>query len=53
MGITIEQSKLINQLHLSAQELHNDGLLKYMNSCLIEVLQSAFGRFAELGVYEA
>ena len=53
MGVTIEQSKLLSQLHLSIQELHNDGIIKYMNSCLIEVLQTAFGRFSELGVCEA
>lgn len=52
-GVTIEQGKLLSQLHLTIQELHNDGYIKYMNSCLIEVLQTAFGRFAELGVCEA
>lgn len=38
MGVTIEQGKLLSQLHLTIQELHNDGIIKYMNSCLIEVL---------------
>lgn len=51
--MTIEQKKLLSQLHLTIQDLHNDGIIKYMNSCLIEVLQTAFGRFAELGICEA
>ena len=53
LGVTIEQSKLLSQLHLSIQSLHNDGIIKYMNSCLIEVLQTAFGRFSELGICES
>lgn len=52
-GVTIEQRKLLSQLHLSIQELHNIGIIRYMNSCLIEVLETAFGRFAELGVCDA
>lgn len=29
------------------------GLIKYMNSCAVEVLVTAIGRFAELGACEA
>lgn len=52
-GVTIEQRKLLSQLHLSIQELHHVGIIRYMSSCLIEVLETAFGRFAELGVCDA
>lgn len=52
-GVTIEQRKLLSQLHLSIQELHHYGIIRYMSSCLIEVLETAFGRFAELGACEA
>lgn len=53
IGGIVEQKKLLSQLHLSIQELHNYGIIKYMNSCLIEVLETAFGRFAQLGLCDA
>lgn len=49
LGVTIEQRKLVSQLHLSIQSMHKLGIIRYMNSCLIEVLETAFRRFAELG----
>ncbi len=52
-GVTIEQRKLLSQLHIGIQELHDAGVIRHMNSCLIEVLETAFGRFAELGACEA
>lgn len=53
IGGTVEQKKLLSQLHLSIQALHNIGVIRYMNSCLIEVIETAFGRFTELGVCES
>ena len=57
--LTKEQNDFNSNVFLGTKEpdladaLINDGIIKYMNSCLIEVLQTAFGRFAELGVCEA
>ena len=46
----IEQSRLTDVLHVSAQTLYYQGRIKFVHSCLKEVLATAFGRFAELGI---
>ena len=51
LQVIIEQKKLIAQLHESIQSLHYKGSIKFMNSCLIEIMETAYGRFAELGLY--
>ena len=49
-GATIEQTKLTNQLHMSILELYQMGAVRYMHSCLKEVIDSALDRFTELGI---
>jgi len=49
-GIVIEQQKLVDELHLGIQEIYNRGGIKFIDSCLFEVVNTAFGRFSELGV---
>jgi hypothetical protein len=49
-GIIIEQTKLVNELHIGVQEIYYQKAIKFMNSCLVEVLNTAFGRFAEIGI---
>ena len=49
--VIIEQKKLIVQLHEGIQSLHYKGVIKFMNSCLIEIFETAYGRFAELGLF--
>ena len=53
IGATIELRKLTYELHLCIQELYQMGIIKYMNSCLIETINTAILRFADLGVCEA
>jgi len=48
-SVIIEQTKLVNELHVGVQEIYYQNGIKFMNSCLIEVLNSAFARFAEIG----
>jgi hypothetical protein len=50
LGITIEQNKLVGHLHESIQALYYKGHVRYINSCLPEVIETAFGRFAELEI---
>ena len=52
-GLVIEQAKLVNELHITTQEIFYQGGVKFMNSCIMEVLNTAFGRFAELGLCQA
>jgi hypothetical protein len=53
IGATVEQGKLINELHLAAQELYYKGHIRFMTSCLKEILITAFNRFTELGACQA
>lgn len=46
----IEQQKLVNQLHLGVQEIYNRGAIKFIDSCLIETINTAFERFIDIGV---
>ena len=47
---TIEQTKLTHQLHMSILELYHMGAVRYMHSCLKEVIDSALDRFTELDI---
>ena len=49
-NLTVDQNRLVNELHIAVQEIHYKGVLKYMNSCLFEMLNSAIGRFSELDI---
>lgn len=49
-GVIIEQTKLVTELHIGVQEIFYSGAIKFMSSCLIEVLNTAFGRCSELGI---
>ena len=51
-NIVIEQQKLVNHLHIGIQEMYNRGAIKFIDSCLIETINTAFDRFSELGVYK-
>jgi hypothetical protein len=53
IGATIEQRKLTYEIHLCIQELYQMGIIKYMNSCLIETINTSIERFSDLGVCEA
>ena len=46
----IEQKKLVHDIHIGIQEAFHKGAIRFMSSCLIEVLNTAFGRFVELGI---
>ena len=50
LGITIEQNKLVSQLHESIQALYYKGQVRFINSCLPEVIETAFSRYAELEI---
>lgn len=49
-SIMIDLTKLVTELQLSVQEIYHQGAIRYMNSCNIEILYNALGRFSELGV---
>ena len=51
--IVLEQTKLVNELHICIQEIFKRGGIKFMSSCLFEVLNRAFARFSEMGVCKA
>jgi hypothetical protein len=38
---------------MTIKDLYQMGIFRYMNSCLIEVLDTAFARFAKLDICEA
>ena len=50
LGITIVQKKLVNQLHEAIQALYYKGHVRFINSCLPEIIETAFGRFSELNI---
>mmetsp|Transcript_10027 Transcript_10027/g.16867 ORF Transcript_10027/g.16867 Transcript_10027/m.16867 type:complete len:94 (-) Transcript_10027:162-443(-) len=49
-GVTLEEDKLIDELHVQIKRLCEGQVIRYMNSCHKETLANAFGRFAELGL---
>lgn len=53
LNVTVEQAHLVSQLHVAILQLHSDGVLKYASSCLVDVLNTAFGRFAEMNICQA
>ena len=50
LSIVIEQKDLVNYLHESISILYQKGAIRFINSCLIVILEVAFGRFSELGI---
>jgi len=46
IGATFEQRILSCELHLVIKDLYEMGIVRYMNSCLIEVIDAAFARFS-------
>lgn len=53
VGANLDKQKLTLALHDTIQTLFYSGQISYLNSCLIEVIDTALGRFAELGVCKA
>ena len=49
-NITLDQIKLVNELHIAIQEIYYKNCIRFINSCLFEILNTAIGRFAELGM---
>lgn len=52
-GIIIEQKKIVNELHLGIQEMYNRGAIQFMSSCLLDILNTAFGRYSEMGICQS
>lgn len=44
-GLVIEQPNLIDELSLTIQELHYQGAVRFINSCLKELIENAVTRF--------
>lgn len=44
---------MVNELHICVQEIFKRGGIKFMSSCLFEVLNRAFARFSEMGICKA
>jgi len=40
---------VVKTLHVSIQNIYYQGCIKFMSSCLIETINNAFNRFAQLG----
>lgn len=53
LGFTLDQRKFTSYLHNCIQEVHGSGLIRYQNSCLIEVLESAVQQYANVGACNA
>lgn len=49
-NLTVDQNRLVNELHVAVQDIYYKGVFKFMNSCLFETLNSAISRFSELGI---
>jgi len=49
-NITVDQNRLVAELHIAIQEIYYRDIFKFMNSCLHEVLNTALGRFSELKI---
>lgn len=49
----IELSKLVNEIHIAVQEIFNQGGIRFLSSCVHEVLTTAIRRFAQLGVCQS
>lgn len=49
-GIVIDQQKLVNGLHIGIQDIYFKNGITFINSCITEILNTAFGRFNELEV---
>ena len=49
LGVTIDQSKLTTELHQMIKDLYEQGLIRYLDSCHKETIESSFARIAQLG----
>lgn len=52
-GCVMEQQKLVNEIHIAVQEIFYRGGIRFMSSCIIEILNTALGRFSQLGVSQS
>lgn len=52
IGANVDQKRMSEELHHSIKTMYHGGHIRFLNSCWIEVLDTAFGRFAELGLCE-
>ena len=50
LGVDVAQEDLINYLSKSVLILYQKGAVGFINSSFAEILEVAFGRFAELGI---
>lgn len=49
-GSVMEQRQLANEIHIAVQEIYLKGGIRFMSSCIIEILNTSIGRFSQLGV---
>jgi|TARA_B110001450_G_scaffold147970_1_gene138322 hypothetical protein len=49
-GSVVQKKYILNDLHHCVQEIHYQGATPFLNACVIETLDAAFHRFAQLGV---
>ena len=49
-GSVVQKKFILNDLYHCIQEMHWQGATAFLNSCVIETLDAAFHRFAQLGV---
>lgn len=49
-GSVVQKKFILNDLYHCIQEMHFQGATQFLNSCVIETLDAAFHRFAQLGV---
>ena len=47
-GYIVEKDRMIKNLHQCIQEIYYQGAIPFMQSCLIETITNAFGRFSQL-----
>ena len=49
-GLVIDQERLVSELHLGIQEIYHEGGIKHLSSCILDYVNTAFGRLVELQV---
>ena len=42
----------MTEMHIGVQEMYYNGAIKFMSSCLVEILNTSIGRFAQIGICE-
>jgi hypothetical protein len=53
VGGVMEQRSLVNEIHIAIQEIFHRGGIRFMSSCIIEILNTSIGRFSQLGVCQS